>query len=93
MQGRPSLKHSLRTLWEAVQYIAATGCQCEALPKDFPPFTTVQHHFYRWRDSGLLELINEALVVSDRGPHRDAHHWHYRQPVGQDQRERRPARL
>jgi len=63
--GRP-LKHALRTLWEAVQYIAATGCQWQALPKDFPPFTTVQHHFYRWRDSGLLELINDALVVANR---------------------------
>jgi hypothetical protein len=33
------------------------------LPKDFPPFTTVQHHFYGWRDSGLIVLINEALVL------------------------------
>ncbi len=40
--GRP-LKHSLRTLWEATQYIGATGCQWRALPKDFPPFTTVQY--------------------------------------------------
>jgi len=56
----------MRALWEATQYIAATGCQWRALPKDFPPFTTVQHHFYRWRDSGLIVLINEALVVASR---------------------------
>lgn len=57
--GRP-LKHSLRTLWEATQYIGATGWQWRALPKDFAPFTTVQHHFYNWRNSGLIVLINEG---------------------------------
>jgi len=36
------------------------------LPKDFPPFTTVQYYFYRMRDSGLLDLINEALVGAAR---------------------------
>jgi len=35
-------------------------------PGDFPPFTTVQYHFYRWRDCGLLALINEALVTASR---------------------------
>jgi transposase len=60
--GRP-LEHDPRTLWDAIQYIAATGCQWAHLPKDFPPFTTVQYHFYRLRDNGLLDLINEALVT------------------------------
>lgn len=50
--GRPR-KHKARTLWDAIQYIAATGCQWAQLPKDFPPFTTVQYHFYRMRDNGL----------------------------------------
>src|SRR5690606_29952911 len=59
--GRPR-KHETRVLWNAIQYIAATGCQWAQLPKDFPPFTTVQHHFYRMRDNGLLDLINETLV-------------------------------
>jgi len=36
------------------------------LPKNFPPFTKVHHHFYRWRDSGLIVPINEALVVASR---------------------------
>lgn len=63
--GRPRI-HGLRTLWDAVQYIAATGCQWRLLPKDFPPFTTVQHHFYDWRNSGLIVVINEALVAASR---------------------------
>lgn len=63
--GRPR-KTNLREVWNAIQYIAATDCQWAMLPKDFPPFTTVQHYFYRLRDSGMLDLINEALVAAAR---------------------------
>src|ERR1700752_798362 len=63
--GRPR-KTNLREVWNAIQYIAATGCQWAMLPKDFPPFTTVQHYFYRLRDSGPLDLLNEALVCASR---------------------------
>lgn len=59
--GRPRLT-DMRVVWDAIQYIAATGCQWAMLPKDFPPFTTVQYHFYRMRDGGLIDLINEALT-------------------------------
>ena len=63
--GRPH-KHSMRHIWNAISYIAASGCQWAMLPKDFPPFTTVQYHFYRMRDCGLLDVINEALVSASR---------------------------
>jgi hypothetical protein len=36
------------------------------LPKDFPPFTTVQGYFYDWRDDGLFEKINFALLLEAR---------------------------
>ena len=36
------------------------------LPKDFPPFTTVQGYFYEWRDSGLFERINFELLLQAR---------------------------
>ena len=39
------------------------GCQWAQLPKDFPPFTTVQYHFYRMRDNGLLDAVNAVLVA------------------------------
>jgi transposase len=48
----------LRAVLDAISYIARTGCQWRLLPKDFPPFTTVQVYFYDWRDSGLFERIN-----------------------------------
>ena len=63
--GRPR-KWRMREVWDAIQYIAAAGCQWALLPKDFPPFTTVQHYFYRLRDSGMLDIINETLVMSAR---------------------------
>lgn len=63
--GRPPI-HSMRTIWDCIQYQATAGCQWRMLPKDFPPFTTIQHHFYRWRDSGLFFVINEALVAASR---------------------------
>jgi len=59
--GRPR-RTNMRAVWDAIQYIAATGCQWAMLPKDFPPFTTVQYYFYRLRDSGLLDILNEALT-------------------------------
>ncbi|MCI1003119.1 IS5 family transposase [Ochrobactrum sp. C6C9] len=63
--GRPR-EHDPRNLWNAIQYMATTGCQWAQLPKEFPPFTTVQYHFYRMRDSGLLDLVNEMLVAVTR---------------------------
>ena len=39
--GRPR-ETDLRAVLEAILYIARTGCQWRMLPKDFPPFTTVQ---------------------------------------------------
>lgn len=63
--GRPR-KTNLREVWNAIQYIASTGCQWALLPKDFPPFTTVQHYFYRLRDSGMLDVINETMVMAAR---------------------------
>jgi len=47
-------KTDLREVWNAIQYIVATGCQWLALPKDFPPYSTVQYWFYKFRDEGSL---------------------------------------
>ena len=51
---------------DAILYIASGGCQWRMLPKDFPPRSTVQGYFYRWRDSRLWETINHLLVLSAR---------------------------
>jgi transposase len=59
--GRPR-EVDLRRVVEAILFIASTGCQWRALPKEFPPYSTVQGYFYRWRDSGRWQRIVAALV-------------------------------
>lgn len=51
----------------ALLYMAITGCQWRQIPKDFPPYSTVQGYFYAWRDHGLSERINHALVMDSGG--------------------------
>ncbi|MDO8423052.1 MAG: IS5 family transposase [Parvibaculum sp.] len=63
--GRPR-KTSLREVVNALLYIASSGCAWRLLPKEFPPFSTVQKYFYRWRDEGLLERISHGLVAAAR---------------------------
>jgi putative transposase len=63
--GRPP-EWPLRTIMDAILYILATGCQWRALPKSFPPFTTVQHYFYDWRDRNVWRQINRVLVERAR---------------------------
>ena len=63
--GRPRATE-LRAVLDAILYIARTGCQWRMLPKEFPPFTTVQGYFYDWRDNGLFENINFHLLLQAR---------------------------
>jgi len=63
--GRPR-KTELREVLNALLYIASTGCQWRMLPKDFPPYSTVQCYFYEWRATGLWQRINHHLVMETR---------------------------
>jgi len=63
--GRPRTT-DLRKLLEAIMYMASTGCQWRAIPKEFPPYSTVQGYFYAWSRRGLLSQINHMLVMSLR---------------------------
>lgn len=65
LNGRPRTT-ALRDVWDAIQYMAATGCQWAMIPNDFPPRSTVQGYFYDWRDHGLLHEINHTLVMVAR---------------------------
>ena len=59
--GRPR-KVDLRKVVEAILYVLSTGCQWRALPREFPPYSTVQGYFYAWRDGGLWQRIVSVLV-------------------------------
>ena len=85
-RGRPR-ETSVRHVVNAIFYIAQSCCQWRMLPKEFPPFTTVQYYFYRWRDDGTWSSINHALVMraarigrARSEPDGRGH----RQPVGED---------
>lgn len=56
----------LRQVVNALLYMVSTGCQWRQLPKDFPPFQTVQDYFYPWAEDGTLASINHALVMAAR---------------------------
>jgi transposase len=63
--GRPR-KTNLRSVVEAILFMASTGCQWRAIPKEFPPYSTVQGYFYAWSHKGLLAHINHMLVMALR---------------------------
>lgn len=59
--GRPR-EVDLRAVVNAIFFVLKTGCQWRALPKDFPPRSTVQYYFYLWRDQRIWRRINRVLV-------------------------------
>ena len=63
--GRPR-RTDLRTVVNALFYVLSTGCQWRLLPRDFPPRSTVQGWFYRWRDDGTWQRINHHLLMAAR---------------------------
>lgn len=63
--GRPR-RVSLRAVVDGLFYILSTGCQWRALPSEFPPRSTVQRYFYRFRNEGLWARLNGLLVQRAR---------------------------
>jgi transposase len=64
-RGRPRATE-LRSVVNALLYMARTACQWRQLPREFPPYATVQYYFYAWRDQGVLETINFELLLEAR---------------------------
>ncbi len=59
--GRPR-KWPMRRMVEAMLYLLRGGLPWRMLPSCFPPATTVQRWFYRWRDDGTWQRINHYLL-------------------------------
>ncbi|MFM9846996.1 MAG: IS5 family transposase [Hyphomicrobiaceae bacterium] len=59
-------KWSWREILNAIFYVLRGGIAWRLLPSDFPPWQTVYRWFAAWRDSGVFEKINHALVMIDR---------------------------
>jgi len=58
-RGRKPLDR--RTVIHAILYVARTGCQWRALPKDFPKWSSVYTTFWRWRKAGVWKRVHDAL--------------------------------
>jgi transposase len=63
--GRPR-EVDLRDVVDAILYLARSACPWRQLPTDFPPSSTVQRYFYRWRSDGTLAQINHVLTMQAR---------------------------
>lgn len=69
--GRPRTT-DLREVVNALLYLASSGCAWSLLPRDFPPFTTVQRYFYDWRDRGVLKTISHLVTAAREVEGREA---------------------
>jgi transposase len=56
----------VREVLNAIFYVLWTGCQWQALPKDFPPKSTVHDYLELWNWDGTLERVHHALYVAVR---------------------------
>src|ERR1044072_4396780 len=63
--GRPP-DWTFREIIDGIFYILRGGIPWRLMPTDLPPWPTVYRWFAAWRDSGLFEPINHALVTADR---------------------------
>jgi putative transposase len=64
--GRPPA-WPMRAIVEAIFDVLRGGIPWRMLPEGFPPYQTVYGWFARWRDAGVWEALNRALVAADRG--------------------------
>jgi putative transposase len=64
-RGRPRI-WPLREIVNAIFYIVRSGCAWRLMPHDLPPWQTVYGYYWQWRNAGIWEKINAALVSAVR---------------------------
>ena len=60
-RGPQESKYERREILNAMLYQKRTGSQWRFLPHDFPPWSSVKHYYYLWRDDGTFEHMHEVL--------------------------------
>jgi putative transposase len=58
--GRPR-SVNLREVLNGILYIVRGGCAWRMMPKDLPPWSTCYDYFYKWRNNGTWQRLNDAL--------------------------------
>jgi putative transposase len=66
MNTQRKRRHDLRDVWNGIQYVLKTGCQCRMLPKDFAPWSVVYYYYRSWKYAGIIELILEEITLRIR---------------------------
>ena len=59
-------------MWQiinAILYVVRTGCQWRMMSIDLPPWQSMYNYFWRWKNQGIWERINVALVKTVRVKH------------------------
>jgi len=59
-------KYRLLDIFNAVFYIADSGCKYRSLPEIWPPFQVVHYCFQTWTDKGILDQIQSGLMQRKR---------------------------
>jgi transposase len=58
--GRPE-EHCRRIIVDAIFYLVDNGIKWRALPKDFPPWSSVYKYFARWEAAGVTRTLLDRL--------------------------------
>src|SRR5512142_2159708 len=64
--GRPR-QVAMREVLNTIFYQNRSGCQCDMLPHDLLPKSTVYDYFAQWRDDGTWQEILDAVRRQVRG--------------------------
>lgn len=57
---------NIRAVLNGLLYVLSTGCQWRAIPKEFPPRSTIFYYFGRWEADGTLRRMHDTLYVRCR---------------------------
>jgi len=57
---RPS-NWTTRAILDGIFYQLKNGCNWQDLPKDLPPYSTVDWHDKQWREAGAIEQLTNVL--------------------------------
>jgi transposase len=60
-EDSPQRKYDVRTVFNAVRYVARTGGQWRFFPHDLPPWSVVYQQMQRWLRAGCFELLVEDV--------------------------------
>ncbi|WP_426243417.1 transposase [Nocardioides sp. LHG3406-4] len=92
--GKRGRRHAddLRTVVDAMQYVAQTGCQWRYLPESFGPWTRVWSQFRRWSRNGTwaqaLTVLHAAARRRDGRTEETPSRGRHRHPPGPRRLER-----